>query len=326
MENPITNNLPDDFINEALIKLAQDDPKCLDAYLSEVETNTIIDQTKITSHCYCLKSDGNGRPRVNALIKQLCEHIIPYAIPRSKVKEALEKSYKTGNPKYINRYSREAIGLFTHLANTGECGELLLYMLAENYLKLPLLMTKMDLKTDPNVHFHGVDGVYAGVDKDTNNLCLYWGESKMYQKRSDAVNDCLESLSSYMKDEGHQRETARDFQLLQRQIDLSDESLEKAIKHYLDPESAKFNELTIKGIALVCFKDGCYPDTDNNIHKTLEETQLEIKSKLPNWKQHLKKRAGIEKIISFDFHFFFIPIPCAETFRKSFLEILNHGN
>ena len=35
-------------------------------------------------------------------------------------------------------------------------------------------------KTDPRMHYHGADGVYAGVTDD-GMLKLYWGESKIYK-------------------------------------------------------------------------------------------------------------------------------------------------
>lgn len=76
----------------------------------------------------------------------------------------------------------EAIGTFTDLSNTGEGGEMLLYLLAERFLKVPQVLCKMDLKTDSHMHYHGADGVYASVNEG-GLLKLFWGESKVYASR-----------------------------------------------------------------------------------------------------------------------------------------------
>jgi hypothetical protein len=48
----------------------------------------------------------------------------------------------------------------------------------------------MDLKTDTRLHYHGADGVYAGVTPE-GLLKLYWGESKIYKDAGAAIRDCL---------------------------------------------------------------------------------------------------------------------------------------
>ena len=42
----------------------------------------------------------------------------------------------------------------------------LLFLLAERFLKLPQILCKMDLKTDPRMHYHGADGVSIGFCTD----------------------------------------------------------------------------------------------------------------------------------------------------------------
>ena len=45
-------------------------------------------------------------------------------------------------------------------SNEGELGEILLYSMLEAHLKAPKLLTKLELKTDPNHYVNGTDGVH----------------------------------------------------------------------------------------------------------------------------------------------------------------------
>jgi len=62
-----------------------------------------------------------------------------------------------------------------------------MFILAEALLGLPQLLCKMDLKTDPEMHFHGVDGVHCGVGDDGKSLAVYWCESKVHKDISNAL-------------------------------------------------------------------------------------------------------------------------------------------
>ena len=59
---------------------------------------------------------------------------------------------------------------------------MLLFMLAERFLKLPQILCKMALKTDSRLHYHGADGVYAGVTQE-GVLKLYWGSRRFTRTR-----------------------------------------------------------------------------------------------------------------------------------------------
>ncbi|WP_345819102.1 Hachiman antiphage defense system protein HamA [Methylobacterium fujisawaense] len=55
----------------------------------------------------------------------------------------------------------------------------------------------MDLKTDRRMHYHGADGVYAGVTPD-GILKLYWGESKLCKDMASGIRACLSSLAPFL--------------------------------------------------------------------------------------------------------------------------------
>jgi Cap4 SAVED domain len=129
--------------------------------------------------------------------------VADYAIPRSQLAKAKARDTKYNSTEAVTALVEQARRSFTDLAKTGEGGEMLLFLLAERFLKLPQVLCKMDLKTDTRMHYHGADGVYAGVTPE-GMLKLYWGESKIYKDAATAIKDCLCRLASW-------RETSRLF-------------------------------------------------------------------------------------------------------------------
>ena len=70
------------------------------------------------------------------------------------------------------------------------------------------------MKTNPRMHYHGADGVYASVT-DTGMLKLYWGKSKIYKSAAAAIRDCLASIAPFLLEPEHEgAERERDLILL----------------------------------------------------------------------------------------------------------------
>jgi hypothetical protein len=147
--------------------------------------------------------------------------VADYAIPRSKLAEAKARDRRFNSTEAVAELVERAKRSFTDLTNTGEGGEMLLFLLAERFLKLPQILCKMDLKTDNRMHYHGADGVYAGVTPE-GILKLYWGESKVYGDASSAIRDCFNSLAPFLIEPEHEEaERESDLILLSDKADLS---------------------------------------------------------------------------------------------------------
>ncbi len=217
----------------------------------------------------------------------------------------------------------EAKAIFTGLAKTGEGGELLLFLLAERFLGLPQVLCKMDLKTDPEMHYHGADAVHAGITEE-GILKLYWGESKMYKNATDAIRECLKSLAPFLAEDRHEESVReRDLVLLSDKADLNDPDLTAALKTYFDRSSPKSNRVKYCGVALICFDVSFYPDADTQgvAEKMIEEARAEIENVVKN----VSGRLTAEKLSSFEIQFLCVPLPSVERFRAMFLETLGHG-
>ncbi len=302
-------------------RLARGTPTALEGLLHDVESHVAIDGTLVTAHCHCLKLDGNGRPRIEDLVKVIEEHVLDYAIPRSHIREADEEYQRSKSTQKLVRLVEEARSLFTDLEQSGEGGELLLFTLAEKLLRLPQLICKMSLKTNTRMHVHGADGLHAGVDPTSGKLLLYWGESKIYGDVTEAVRKCLASIRPMLAEYSSSQ---RDLQLLQRHADLDDPALEAALKKYLDPDADEFNSLEFRGLCLVGFDCDVYPAGPSSTQLAAMAQQIALL--LPTWRRHVKNRLTEENLDAFAMHFLFVPFPSADGFRQLLRDKLGVAN
>jgi Cap4 SAVED domain len=279
----------------------------------------VLEDCSARLHCHCLTVDGNGRVKPERLAEFMRNAIVDYAIPKSRLDAARLRDAKHKSGSAVTELHHEAIGTFTNLSNTGEGGEMLLYLLAERFLKVPQVLCKMDLKTDSHMHYHGADGVYASVNEN-GLLKLYWGESKVYADPTAAIRDCLASLAPFLVETDHEgagRE--RDLVLLSDKADLNDPGLTAAFKKYFDRTSPLSNRVEYCGIALIAFDAEFYP---NGSKAVADEIMSATKGEMTKWIANVKNRIGIEKLESFDIQFFCVPLPSADGFRRSFLKAL----
>lgn len=295
-------------------------PEALEVHLTLVERDVSIDGHLVKVHCHCLSVDGNGRVQPHRLAEFMRNAVADYAIPRSKLTEAKARDNKFNSTEAVTELVERAKRSFTDLANTGEGGELLLFLLAERFLKLPHILCKMDLKTDSRMHYHGADGVYAGLTTE-GTLKLYWGESKIYSDASAAIRDCLNSLTPFLLDPEHEHaERERDLMLLSDKADLSDPALTEALKKYFDKSSAMSNRVQYCGVALVGFDAPFYPK--DNAKVGAEEIVEASRNALTNWKKRIGERLSLEKLDQMEIELLCIPLPSAEGFRDAFLKAM----
>ncbi len=246
--------------------------------------------------------------------------IVDYAIPRSKLAEAKVRDTRFNSTEAVAELVERAKRSFTDLAKTGEGGEMLLFLLAERFLKLPQILCKMDLKTDARMHFHGADGVYAGVSPE-GTLKLYWGESKIYSDPSAAIRDCFNSLAPFLIEPEHEdagRE--RDLMLLSDKADLSDPVLTDALKKYFDKSSVMSKRVQYCGVALVGFDAPFYPQ--ENAKAVAEELVNASRAELTGWSKSIGNRLKLEKLDQMEIEVFCVPLPSAEGFRVAFLKAM----
>ncbi|KQV84609.1 hypothetical protein ASD15_05330 [Massilia sp. Root351] len=298
------------------------DPETLDVHLTLVQRNISIDGHLVKIHCHCLSVDGNGRVQPHRLAEYMRNAVANYAIPRSKLDAAKARDIKFNSTEALAELVERAKRSFTDLAKTGEGGEMLLYLLAERFLKLPQILCKMDLKTDSRMHYHGADGVYAGVTEE-GILKLYWGESKIYENAADAIRECLRSLAPFLIELDHEgAERERDLFLLSDKADLSNPELTEALRKYFDRSSRMSKRVKYCGVALVGFDAPFYPKQSDQA--VAEEIVKASNVALSGWSAKIGERLKLEKLNQMEIEFLCMPLPSAEGFREAFLAAMGN--
>jgi hypothetical protein len=295
-------------------------PEALEVHLTLVDRDVSIDGRLVKIHCHCLSVDGNGRVQPHRLAEFMRNAVVDYAIPRSKLADAKARDNKFNSSEAIAELVERAKHSFTDLAKTGEGGEMLLFLLAERFLKLPQILCKMDLKTDSRMHYHGADGVYAGVTPE-GTLKLYWGESKIYADPNAAIRACLNSLAPFLIEPEHEEaERERDVMLLSDKADLNDPILTSALRKYFDKSSVMSKRVQYCGVALVGFDASFYPK--DNAKAVAEEIVKASRTELAGWSNSIGERLKLEKLDQMEIEVFCVPLPSADGFRAAFLKAM----
>lgn len=293
--------------------------------IEEISSDILLDGTNSKCYCYSLKTDANNNLRLKDLIEFIDERIVDYAIPKEEIDKAYKYQTETGSSSKILRLRKQALSLFTNLKQTGEGGEILLYILAIEILKIPQLISKMSLKTSGQLHYQGSDGIHVKYNDIDNKLELFWGESKMYENINTAISKCFDSLKGFLLDSYSYSSTQeRDLVLITQNIknNVNNEEFENLIVKYFDKDSDLSNSLVYKGICFIGYDMKSYKEL--NISKTSTEINDEIKNELTNHYLNISKKIKKHQMLDKkEIHVFLMPFPSVKEFRKYYLETLN---
>jgi hypothetical protein len=312
------------WIHEAIKLLLVDGEGQIFSRLEKIEVELAIKDTEAKGYCYCLKLDADGKPRTKDLIEFVLTKIVDYSLPKKQQDEAREFLERTGSSSKILELERRAKELFVDLEKTGEFGEMLLYILVQEILKLPQLISKMTLKTSGKLHYQGADGIHIKYEEKDDSLSLYWGESKMEKTVNNALKHCFESLQGFLLDaNGHDSTQTRDLHLISTNLmdNTNNPDLEKILVRYFDLDDDLSNKLNYKGVCFVGFDDDEYPSKP--LEKVTSDLVTSFRDKIATWLKttgkHIKSHVSLEK---FEIHIFIIPFPSVQEFRNHFLKML----
>lgn len=305
----------------ALSSLVRDEGHDPDAYLDTIETETSVDGTRTVVRWHRIAHDATcDKPDINKLVSKLFRLLIDFTCSRKELAEASEVYERTRSGQAFAGLQEKARRLFTSSSTTGEVGELLLYYLAEHLLKYPQVLCKYPLKMNPNVHAHGADGIHASVDPATGHLRLHWGEAKLHQKFSKAIDDCFSSLCDLIIEPSTAKKTkTRDIELLRDFIALDDLALEQSIRDYLDPDQALSKKIRFCGLALVGFDLSDYAGLTEEIANRQVDA---IGARTSAWAAKVREAVKKYELVSITIDIFCIPFPSVQAFRDAFLRCL----
>lgn len=316
--NDLTEQLRDGGVEpwlvDAIQRIARNDERSIDPYLSSVGESTVVAETAANCRCHFVRIDPQGNPRVPALVNMLTDQVVDYCIPRSRIAEATRHLTGSGSTDKVLQLQREAKDLFTKIKTSGEGGELLLYTLLEVALGLPQILCKMSLKTNSQVHYHGVDGVHAKALPD-GKLAVYWGEAKLYADVNAAIDAAMESLAPFLLDAGDGA-AQRDVLLLRDNADTGNAELTEAVVRYFTEDTLEASQLVVRGACLVGFSLDGYADQFESDRETVK---MEVNEAVARWHERVGSAVTNENISEFDLEVFFVPLPSVQEFRDQLI-------
>ncbi|MGJ0239959.1 HamA C-terminal domain-containing protein [Novosphingobium fluoreni] len=178
-----------------------------------------------------------GQSTVDTLIDKIFLFISHFCLPRSEVEEVYESSRLLDLFEFHRRLSElddRARRLFQKARkDSGEVGELLLFILTEWVLDAPQIIAKMSLKTSAAMPVHGSDGIHVKFDAQAGKLLVFSGEAKLYKDVKRGIASAVESIGKALTTDTMSHE----LQLVQRNIHFAglDEKARTALLRYLDP-------------------------------------------------------------------------------------------
>lgn len=306
----------EDWFVEAVDRLVRGTSDSFDSYLVSVGQPRTLGATRANCRCHFVARDGNGRVRLKALARKLASEVTDYCIPRSRIAEAHEHYTHTGSTEYFSELQRQAKSLFADVDGSGEAGELLILLLMERLLAIPQVLCKMNLKTNPGVHFHGVDGVHVKA-LGGGRLAIYWCESKVYGDFASATRACLKSIAPFLLDDGL-GDSDRDMALLRTHLDTGDPELDDLLVKYFVEDEVEATKREFRGAALIGFAVDDYPDPGDG----QEGLPSDVSGEVDAWYDAIEHKVKSEGVDAIEIELFCLPIPSADEFRSAFREQL----
>jgi hypothetical protein len=281
---------------------------CLDC----IETDLAVDGVQVTLRYHHLRFDGNGQPKFQDLAKCLADHLVEYCL----------SARRRDNPRQAHEFGklhREARGLLRKFDTSGESGELLLYFLMESVLGAPQIVAKMDLKTNHKLEVFGSDGIHMKWNAEDNCLDLYFGEAKLEQTVSSALDNAFASIEKFHAEGAMDLE----FGLVTSHFKWADDKVRAAVVDYVDRQKPG-SDCRINHACLIGYNWEEYMNLGTLRLDALEkEFKLRYKDHAPHLQQMLSTRFDKCSRKHLRFEMFFLPFRTVQEFRDAFIKAVS---
>ncbi|HEV7302438.1 MAG TPA: DUF1837 domain-containing protein [Tepidisphaeraceae bacterium] len=279
---------------------------CLDC----LKHDLVIDGVAVCLRFHYLKFDPNGRPKFKDLAECLADHLIEYSFSASR----------RGRPEKAHHYSqlrREAKKLLRKSSMSGEAGEVLLYFLQEAVLGAPQMVSKIDLKTNPNLESHGSDGLHMKWHQADQVLDIYHGEAKLEKSVSKAMSNAFESMTKFHADELDDHE----LRLVTSHYKWADGPLKDAVLRYVDRKQGG-GDCRVNHACLIGYDWKLYKGLSGEVNQIIADFKQAYTLRAPKLRDMLARRFAASNLKQLRFEFFFMPFDSVQTFRDAFHEAL----
>ncbi len=292
------------------------------------------DNLKLSGKFFYLRF-RNGKITEKEFAKFAYDKIIRYCIPRKKFQEAVTLFSETGNERYITDLHDQAKNLFIksikeHGAQLGEPAELIAFIILEAFFNAPQIACKMFLKTSEKMPVHGSDSVHIKFCGKDDKLQLIWGESKLYQSMTSAMDFVVKSINSFLgKDNDNLGRPARerDIDIIKDMPDVDNDEMRKALCEYFNPYSEQSNKWKEIYSCFIGFDYELYKNLKGSTEKEIEGYFIEnyikkIQYAITTFSDKIEK-TGLSNL---EFILVLLPFEDVSNFRKEFFQLLGVSN
>lgn len=273
---------------------------------------------------YYIRFSSDGVPNVAELVDYLFDCLIPFCLPKTRYLPVLESADPLVDYPKIVRLSEEAKSLFIKaksiVQNGGEPGELILFALLEWAIRAPRMVSKMYMKTNSQMPVHGTDGIHLGYNAVSDQMTIYFGESKIFKEFSVAATSAFDSMFDLI---GNSRQISREIEILNNLSDLEalGEPFKSRILDYINPYSESESSLNRRVVhaCLLGFEYTAYK-------RILKLKPGDVKAEFE--KQYLRRVASACRVVerhycgklpaTANLQLFLLPFPSMADFRKEF--------
>lgn len=316
-------------LNDELKNIIEGRYTGFNARFQELKYNWQIKDIDVEGNFYYL-SFKDGKVSLDEFIEFIYFKVINFCIPAKERNRLRDLYVQTNDDRYILELTDKAKNLFIKAreqqVTTGEPGELILFILLEAVMNAPQLACKMYLKTNVNMPVHGTDGIHASYNDTSGELTLYWGESKLYQQLSTALDRVCASIISFIGEENGIKPRDRDIQIIKDHISIDNNRAKEELLKYFDPYEDQSNNINERFACFVGFDFNPLSKMDKMDKREVENYfKGEYLNRIETACNLFEEKIRENKIDKLKYTFFLIPFKDVEEVRIKFLRKLGIG-
>jgi len=251
--------------------------------------------------CFYVDLDTNG-PKMALFWDLLKNHIVKYVYP-VELRKRKKDVY------------RLAASRFSEADNSGEIGELLLFLILEACFNAVQIKAAMPLKIRRQMHSPGADAIH--IKSEGEKILVFYGESKVYKDNNAAISRAVESSKNLIANKKHFED---EVEFVQNNIVHF--GYDDKIAEFLNPYSKENTDCEYHYPCLICFDSSAYEAFKQKDVPALElfmsKYTEEITGSAGKFNTELTNAAFLHK----NFYLILLPFESVENLRVSFLKVL----
>ena len=290
--------------------------KGFDSVFTEVESSQTLNLKNQNCLKFFLLDISNNAFTYTGLYQYLQRNIGRYVFSRATIDRLIAE----GDADAIGLRAIELLRTAKNSNDSGaggELGEILLYLLLEQKMNAPKLLSKVELKTSGNQYVFGSDGVHL-LSLDDVQFQLVLGESKIKGDLKAAVDAAFNSISDVAED------PSNEIRLIEKNI-LSEsfsEDQTQFIKSLIVPQKRDRNFSLDNAFGIFL---GYTLDIDPTQYSNIEFRQAvlqKVQEDIASIANYIERKIEKTGLCGYSFYFFIIPFNDAPKDRAAIINKL----